>query len=176
MPSGVGSSNGETPYPSGHPRDDRVAESGRANRHGARVAVKLGLLAREFREAVLAIAQAYGATREDLIAVASDLPSDDALVRRGRPRIDDRDLLAKAERLIRDGAAANDWQAAVAAAQQRPGQSLTATARRIHRALLDPAKYYAQFLKRQRLPLIVATGPYGRARHALAKILKKSPN
>jgi hypothetical protein len=140
--------------------------------------VKPGLppgLAREFREAVLAIAKAYGATREDLIAVASELPSGDAPVRRGRRRIDDRDLLAEALRLMRDGEAANDWQAALAAARHRPGHSATATARRLYRAMLDPAKYYGQFTNR-RLPLIVTTGPYGRARYALAKIRNKSPN
>ncbi len=132
-------------------------------------------LAREFREAVLAIAAAYGATREELIAVASELPSGDAPARRGRRRIDDRDLVADAVRLLRDGYAANDWQAALAAAQRRPGHSLEATARRVWLALLDPAKYYSEFSSR-RLPLIVLTGPYGRARYALAKIRKKSPN
>ena len=129
-------------------------------------------LASEFREVLRALASEYGANREDVLAVARELPPA-APARRGPRRIDDRAALDEAARLRLSGEAAHNWAAATAVARHRPGHSEDAIARRLYRAMRSgrwPAMdFYRRFPNAAGIE-VVPDRPFVRARRVLDRI------
>jgi hypothetical protein len=130
----------------------------------------------EFRTVVAALARAYDASREDVIAAAKALPPS-PLMPRGKKPIDDAAALDEAARMRLDGRAASDWAAALAVARSRPGHSPAATATRLFRSmrkgkgrsLLQFYRWYpgAAQIEIQR---DVREEPFTRARRAIAAL------
>lgn len=137
-------------------------------------------LKREFRAVILAIVKEYDAGREDVVAVAKELPEAPPRAR-GRPPTDDDHALADAARLRLSGRADSDWAAAETIAQQLPGHSTPATARRIYRHMRRPGwPIKAFFLLFPEITTMAdlldqSARPFLRAQFALAKLVRQKP-
>jgi hypothetical protein len=118
----------------------------------------------EFRTVIAALAEEYGASREDVIAAAEALPPHD-----GRPPIDDHEAVGEAVRMRLDGRAPTDWAAARAVAARRAGHSVAATEQRLYRKMRSPRGFFNRFPFAARV-IVGPDDPFARARRALAKI------